>query len=261
MIEPLKQRRTIEIKGCVIGEGPSKAIISVMGKDLAECLDVIEEGKAGGVQMFEWRGDFNDSRRDSAAMVEQGKAIAAAVPEHPLLFTFRSTSQGGQDSLTAAEYVELNKALIEAEILDIVDIETWIGDDYMVELIELAHKHGVYAMPSYHNFRGTPSVEWMVGLMEHMWDLGADIAKCATMAKNYGDALRLMQATYEVGELYANGPMLTMAMGREGSITRLAGEYYGNDITFCALRASSAPGQVQVAQARQIMDALHEVLS
>ena len=116
-------------------------------------------------------------------------------------------------------------------------------------------------MPSYHNFRGTPSVEWMISLMEHMWDLGADIAKCATMAKNYGDALRLMQATYEVGELYANGPMLTMAMGREGSITRLAGEYYGNDITFCALRASSAPGQVQVAQARQIMDALHEVLS
>jgi 3-dehydroquinate dehydratase-1 len=55
--------------------------------------------------------------------------------------------------------------------------------------------------------------------------------------------------------------MLTMAMGREGSISRLAGEYYGNAITFCALRASSAPGQVQVAQARRIMDELHEVLS
>jgi 3-dehydroquinate dehydratase-1 len=131
----------------------------------------------------------------------------------------------------------------------------------MVELIELAHKHGVYAMPSYHNFRGTPSVEWMVGLMEHMWDLGADIAKCATMAKNYGDALRLMQATYECAELHANGPMLTMAMGREGSISRLAGEYYGNAITLCALRDASAPGQVAVAQARRIMDDLHEVLS
>jgi len=261
MIEPLRERKVLDIKGCKIGEGPSKAIISVMGADLQECLDVIEEGKASGVQMFEWRGDFNDSRHDPAAMVEQGKAISAALPEHPLLFTFRSKSQGGQDSLSAAEYVALNKALIEAEILDIVDIETWIGDDYMVELIELAHEHGVYAMPSYHNFRGTPSVEWMVSLMEHMWDLGADIAKCATMAKNFGDALRLMQATYEVRELYANGPLLTMAMGREGSISRLAGEYYGNDITFCALRASSAPGQVQVAQARRIMDELHEVLS
>ena len=261
MIEPLKERKVLDIKGCVIGEGPSKAIISLMGKDLAENLEVIEEGKAGGVQMFEWRGDFNDSRHDFAAMVEQGKAMAAALPEHPLLFTFRSTSQGGHDSFTAEEYVALNKALIEAEFLDIVDIETWIGDDYMVELINLAHEHGVYAMPSYHNFRGTPSVAWMVSLMEHMWDLGADIAKCATMAKDYGDALRLMEATYEVGKFYANGPMLTMAMGREGSITRLAGEYYGNDITFCALRASSAPGQVGVAQARRIMDEIHDVLS
>lgn len=261
MIEPLRERKVLDIKGCKIGEGPSKAIISVMGANLQECLDVIEEGKANGVQMFEWRGDFHDDRHDPAKMVEDGRAIAAAVPEHPLLFTFRSTSQGGQDSFSAEEYVALNKALIEAEILDIVDIETWIGDDYMIELINLAHEHGVYAMPSYHNFRGTPSVEWMIGLMEHMWDLGADIAKCATMAKNFGDALRLIQATYEVGELYANGPMLTMAMGREGSISRLAGEYYGNDITFCALRASSAPGQVGVVQARRIMDELHEVLS
>ena len=261
MVEPSKVKKTINIKGCEIGAGPSKAIISVMGANLQECLDVIEEGKANGVQMFEWRGDFNDSRRDNAAMVEQGKAISAALPEHPLLFTFRSTSQGGQDSLTAEEYVALNKALIEAEILDIVDIETWIGDEYVIELINCAHEHGVYAMPSYHNFRGTPSVEWLVSLMEHMWDLGADIAKCATMAFDYAGAIRLMAATDEVARLYANGPMLTMAMGRLGSITRLAGEFYGNDITFCALRASSAPGQVGVVQARRIMDELHDVLS
>lgn len=261
MVEPSREKKTITIKGCTIGEGPSKAIISVMGKDLAECLDVIEEGKKAGVQMFEWRGDFNDSRHDPAAMVEQGRAIAEALPEHPLLFTFRSTSQGGQDSFSADEYVALNKALIEAEILDIVDIETWIGDEKMLELIDDAHAHGVKAMPSYHNFRGTPSVEWMVQLMEHMWDLGCDIAKCATMATDFAGALRLMAATDEVARLYANGPLLTMAMGREGSITRLAGEYYGNDITFCALRASSAPGQVQVVQARRIMEDLHEVLS
>ena len=177
MIEPLRERKVLDIKGCKIGEGPSKVIISVMGKNLEECLDVVEEGKANGVELFEWRADFADCRHDAAAMVEMGKGIAAALPEHPLLFTFRSSSQGGQDSFDAAEYVALNKALIEAEILDIVDIETWIGDDYMVELINLAHDHDVYAMPSYHNFRGTPSVAWMVSLMEHMWDLGADIAK------------------------------------------------------------------------------------
>lgn len=251
----------ITIKGTALGEGSPKTIISVMGSTLDECLETIAEGKAAGVECFEWRGDFNDSRYDIDAMVEQGKAIAEALPEHPLLFTFRSVSQGGQDTLSVSQYVALNKALIEAGILDIVDIETWIGDAAVIELVECAHAHEVCALVSYHNFKGTPSVEWMVGLMTHMLDLGADIPKCAVMAHDAKDALKLLAATEEVRRLHTDGPMLTMAMGREGSISRLAGEYFGSDITFCSLAKSSAPGQVNVQLARKIMDELHEVLS
>lgn len=69
----------IKIKGTVLGEGVPKTIISVMGADVNECLSVIEKGKAAGVECFEWRGDFNASRRDPVAMVEQGKQIAAAL--------------------------------------------------------------------------------------------------------------------------------------------------------------------------------------
>ena len=52
-----------------------------------------------------------------------------------------------------------------------------------------------------------------------------------------------------------------MAMGREGSITRLAGELFGSAITFCSLEKASAPGQVQVKQAIRIMGDLHEVFA
>lgn len=251
----------IVIKGVALGEGSPKTIISVMGTTVEECLQTIDEGKQAGVECFEWRGDFNNSRRDSDAMVEQGRVIAAAVPEHPLLFTFRSESQGGNDTLSVEEYVELNRTLIEAEILDIVDIESWIGDAAVLDLVECAHQHGVKALISYHNFAGTPSKEWMVNLMTHMLDLGADIPKCAVMALNAHDALELLAATEEVRRLHTTGPMLTMAMGREGSISRLAGEYFGSDLTFCSLAQSSAPGQVDVKLARKIMDELHSVLS
>ena len=194
-------------------------------------------------------------------MVELGRKISAALPEHPLLFTFRSVSQGGNDTLTVPQYVALNKAIIEAEILDLVDIETWIGDEAVLELVKCAHEHGVYALVSYHNFAGTPSKEWMVNLMTHMLDMGADIPKCAVMAKDAADALKLLAATEEVRRLHTTGPTLTMAMGREGSITRLAGEYFGSDITFCSLAKSSAPGQVDVRLARTIMDELHSILA
>lgn len=253
--------KPIVIKGLSIGEGSPKTIISIMGANIDECLDVIAKGKEVGVQCYEWRADFNDSRRNPADMVEQGKQIYAALPNNPLLFTFRSVSQGGQDTLSVDEYVTLNKALIEAEILDMVDIETWIGDAAISELIACAQEHGVKTVVSYHNFVGTPPKEWMVDLMTHMLDLGADIPKCAVMAKDVRDAIAVMEATEEVRRLHTEGPLLTMAMGREGSITRLAGEYYGNSLTFCSLSASSAPGQVDAALARTIMDELHSVLN
>ena len=236
----------ITIKGMEIGAGAPKAIVSVMGKTLDECLSIIEEGKAAGVECFEWRADFNDARTDIRAMVEQGRALSAALPDHPLLFTFRSESQGGNDTFDVDSYVALNRALIESGSLDLVDIETWIGD-------------GV-AVVSYHNFAGTPSKEWMVGLMTHMLDLGADIPKCAVMALDSRDVLELLGATEEVKRLHTAGPVLTMAMGREGSISRLAGEFFGSDLTFCSLAESSAPGQVDVRTARKIMDEFHAIL-
>lgn len=250
----------MDIKGVMLGEGAPKTIISVMGKTTEECLDTIEKGKAAGVQLFEWRGDFSDVRNDPEAMVERGRAIAAAVPEHPLLFTFRSVAQGGNDTLAVADYVALNEALIEAEILDLVDIEIGIGDEAVKELACCAHAHGVKALISYHNFAGTPSKEWMVELMTHMLDLGADIPKCAVMAQDVRDAFALMAATEEVHRLHTDGPMLTMAMGKMGSITRIMGEYYGSSITFCSLEQSSAPGQVDVRLAREIIDGVHSIL-
>ncbi len=251
----------ITIKGMTIGQGAPKTIISVMGKDKAECLQTIEEGKVAGCDCFEWRGDFSDCRHDADAMIELGKAIASSVPNNPLLFTFRSTSQGGNDTFSVEEYVALNKALIEAEILDMIDIESWIGDTAIRELIECAKAHQVVTLVSYHNFAGTPSRQWLVNLMTHALDLGADIPKCAVMAKDAHDTLELLSATEEVRRLHTTGPLLTMAMGREGSISRLAGEYFGSALTFCSLSQSSAPGQVDVRLARTIMDELHSVLS
>ena len=100
----------------------------------------------------------------------------------------------------------------------------------------------------------------MVGLMTHMLDLGADIPKCAVMALGSRDVLELLGATEEVKRLHTAGPVLTMAMGREGSISRLAGEFFGSDLTFCSLSESSAPGQVDVRTARKIMDGFHAIL-
>lgn len=249
----------IDIKGIKLGEGRPKTIISLMGAKADENIELIKKGIEAGVECFEWRGDFAADVHDPQAMAQQSIEIGKALSNNPYLFTFRSTSQGGHLTIPVEEYIALNKAIIEAEAVDLVDIETWIGDPAVLELIECAKQHNVKTVISYHNFAGTPSVEWMVNLLTHMADLGADIPKIATMANSAQDALKLLAATEEMSRIHSDKPLLTMAMGREGSITRLVGELFGSAITFCSLEEASAPGQVQVMQAISIMDELHKV--
>lgn len=251
----------VEIKGMRIGEGRPKIIVSLMGANAQECLVTVEKALAAGVDCLEYRADFSRDVRDARLLAQGARTVAAALPENPLLFTLRTEGQGGKVALSADEYAALNRAVIEDGGVDLVDIETWIGDEAVRELVTCAHEHGMAAVVSYHDFVGTPARAWMVELLGHMVELGADIPKLAVMALDARDALALLAATEEASRTHAEVPFLTMAMGHEGSISRLTGELFGSAMTFCSLEQASAPGQVEVARARRMMEDLHEVLS
>ncbi len=249
----------VEIKGVRLGEGRAKVIISLMGSNTQENLEVIEKGKTAGVECFELRGDFAADVHDFASMAQQAKELNAVLSEYPFLFTFRSTDQGGQMTLPIEEYVALNKAVITSGGIDMVDIETWIGDEAVTELVNCAHENDVKTVISYHNFGGTPSKEWMVAEYTRMVNLGADIPKISPFAHTPQDTMALMAATEEATRIHFDNPVLAVSMGGAGSIARLAGEWFGSALTFCALGKASAPGQVEVSQGIRIMDDLSEV--
>ena len=112
---------------------------------------------------------------------------------------------------------------------------------------------------SHHDFEHTPDIECMRELLVRMAGLGADIPKLAVMARSAEDALRLLQATVLAGK-EIDTPLVTMAMGAEGAITRLVGEVFESSATFCALNDASAPGQVDLALAQRIMENLHDAI-
>lgn len=65
------------------------------------------------------------------------------------------------------------------------------------------------------------------------------------MAASPEDALTVMNATAKVRHYYSNRPMLTMAMGKWGVLTRITGEGFGSDLTFASVGGkASAPGQI-----------------
>jgi len=62
--------------------------------------------------------------------------------------------------------------------------------------------------------------------------MGADIPKMAVMPHNGQNVLDLMQATLLAKEKTGTKPLITMAMGDLGKITRIAGISFGSAVTF-----------------------------
>jgi 3-dehydroquinate dehydratase-1 len=89
-----------------------------------------------------------------------------------------------------------------------------------------------------------------------MKEVGADLPKIAVMPKTEADVETLLTATKEVANLLKT-PIITMAMGKLGEISRTSGEIYGSAITFGAVGTVSAPGQIDVFKLKEILEKVH----
>lgn len=244
------------VKNVHMGVGRPKTIVSLMDNTEQALLASAHKAVAAGADCVEWRADYASQALDFHALAHIGEALVTTLPRTPVIFTFRSTGQGGQRELPVSEYVALVRHIIANHAADLVDIELGIKDDAVRTLTREAHEQGIRAIVSHHDFARTPSTEHMTNTLVHMAALGADLPKLAVMAHSTSDCLRLLQATTRAHELLQQ-PVITMAMGSEGTLSRLVGEAVGSATTFCALNNPSAPGQVSLELAVRALDALH----
>ena len=147
--------------------------------------------------------------------------------------------------------------MVHSGLIDLIDVEVFIGDDYVKEMIHVAHKHNVFVVASNHDFDKTPPKSDIIYRLRKMQDLGADIPKIAVMPKTTDDVLTLLAATTEMNENYAEKPIITMSMAGLGAISRVSGITFGSSMTFGAAKNASAPGQLDVKELRYILDVLY----
>ena len=250
----------VEVRNLKLGEGIPKICVPLVGKTNEEIIEEAKFLKNVKFDLIEWRVDHYENVENLEKVKEIVKALREEVGETVILFTFRSKKEGGEIEVSDEYYAQLNKTVAETKLVDLVDVELFTGDEIVKDIVETAHNNGVKVVMSNHDFFKTPAKEEIISRLCKMQDLGADLPKIAVMPNTSEDVVTLLAATEEMSRIHSDKPLLTMAMGREGSITRLAGELFGSAITFCSLEAASAPGQVQVKQAIRIMDDLHEVL-
>lgn len=251
---------TVKVRNIEIGAGIPKVCVPIVGVTREEILAAGEQIKEIGADVVEWRVDWYEHVFDFPQVEETAKQLRGVLGETPLLFTFRTSKEGGEKAIETDAYVALNEAIARTGYVDLVDVEAFTGDEAVRQVIATAHDCNVKVVASNHDFHKTPDQAELVSRLRKMQDLGADIPKIAVMPQNKKDVLVLLAATEEMYSSYADRPIITMSMAGTGVISRLCGEVFGSALTFGAAGKASAPGQMGVEDLKTVLALLHKSL-
>lgn len=252
--------KPVMVRSVSIGTGRPKICVPLVAETENELYQKAKALKGGPWDLVEWRADWYGSGADPEQAVSGLSGLRAILGDRPILFTFRTKAEGGEQALAAGDYLALNRAAAESGLADLIDVELFSGladETRLRELMERAHALGVKVVMSSHDFEKTPPSEEITARLGRMAELGADVLKAAVMPKDRRDVLELLLATEEASRRFEQ-PLITMAMGGLGVITRVAGETFGSAVTFGSAGTASAPGQMDVGRLRDVLDALHE---
>ncbi len=205
------------------------------------------------VDIVEWRVDFFADALDPDAVLAVAGPVVAALAGKPVLFTFRTKGEGGEQAIEPASYVALCTRLIESGLVDAVDVELSFDAGAGDAVIEAAHEHGVAVVGSNHDFAATPPADEIVRRLVAMQERGCDVAKLAAMPTCRADLVTMLGATATMATEHADTPVLTMSMSGRGVITRIAAQVFGSCATFAIVGRGSAPGQVPVEDIQPVL--------
>lgn len=248
------------VRNVKIGEGIPKICVPIVGRTKEE---IIVEAKAlenVPMDLVEWRADWFEDICLFECVREVLSELRRILKDIPLIFTFRSVREGGEQSISLEEYAALNQLAIESGNVDLVDAELFSSEEVLEKIIVCAHEKNVKVIASNHDFEKTPQKDEMIARLCRMQDAGADILKIAVMPQTKEDVSTLLSATKEMAEKYAKQPVVAISMSELGVVSRLTGELYGSAITFGAAKKTSAPGQISVVELKRELESVHNSL-
>ena len=242
--------------------GLTRVIVPIVGTNAREAQDQAIEIADSDADMVEWRADclgeqakISHGRRMSR-LAETERVVALAsilrvlVAPKPLIFTWRTATEGGRGSrLADANYEDLTQAVIQAHAASLVDVE--VRHQASARLIETAHDYRIPVIGSWHDMVDTPPESIIVDRLAMIEQAGVDVVKLAVTPRRDDDVTALMNATAErSGD--AAVPLVTVAMGEMGLVSRVLGYIFGSQATFASMAGESAPGQPKLAELRRL---------
>jgi 3-dehydroquinate dehydratase I len=255
----MRQQSNIQVtvRDVIIGGERPLICLPLVAQTQTDLLAQVEAVLPLRPDLLEWRVDGYDDATESKECLAALRKLRKTLGNIPLIYTFRIREEGGMQEVDTMVRQKMITAALRSGDVDIVDIELCNPQPFIEAIIEEARTNGVKVILSHHNFTQTPTESFMIDKLRQAQAAGADIVKLAAMPQTYGDVLRLLTATNRARTEAVDVPIVTMAMGEEGVISRLAGGLFGSDITFAIGSKSSAPGQVPIDDLRTAMTLLY----
>lgn len=247
----------MKIKGIEIGMGRPLICVPVLERTKEEVIKEVEYLVKSEADMIEWRLDAFEHYTDYNEVREILQQIAPLLKKKPFLYTVRTEKQGGMALAEWEKLKDLHDLAAESECTDLIDLE-FFEEEHAAKRIREIQKKGKKIVASHHDLEGTPQVEVMRMLLDRMCEGGADIVKLVVTPKTPEDVLRLLAVTSEFHNENKETPIITVAMGKLGEISRVSGETFGSCVTFASHEKKSASGQFGLEEMRQTLAMLHE---
>ncbi len=236
------------------GTPPVKILSSVCGRNAEEMIEQAKAIEEAGADVIEWRADYFDEAGDWREAVRQMKAAVAK----PILYTFRTRAEGGVCTTPLSDTSYRKKVIeaIESGLFEAVDIE--IARGRAEQLVDAARQAGVTSIVSWHYL----DPEWLKAddvsddtfvRLAQMTEVNPDIVKIAVMPTKANDITYFMDSVALWTDTY-QPPVIAMCMGKVGALTRVGASAFGSCATFASAAQTSAPGQLDVATTRKLLE-------
>ncbi|EMD00886.1 hypothetical protein BAUCODRAFT_187934 [Baudoinia panamericana UAMH 10762] len=226
--------------------------------EIQDVLPVLEEVTCG-VDAVELRADLLVDRRSSDGMPSEEflidqVALLRSNTTLPLIFTLRSTSQGGRYPIEekTAEALRLYRVALRMGF-DFVDLELTAPEQ--IKKFVLAHRKMCNIIASHHDPRG--QLSWADGAedwiphFEQARSFG-DIVKLVGVAKSSKDNDDLKVFKSKVRNDDSDLPFIAMNMGEIGKMSRVTNGFM-TPVSHPALPTKAAPEQLSATEIRQVL--------
>jgi 3-dehydroquinate dehydratase-1 len=247
----------IQVDGRPLANGRLPAVCAPLVARTREALAAETRAVAAKQpDLLEWRVDFFAAIADTREVLAAAADLRAASRGIPVLFTRRCQREGGQAiPLSEDQVLALYEAVAASGTVDLMDFEMGNAGAHVAQVRALTRRHGLPLVLSFHDFQQTPPDADLRARFEQAHRLEADVAKVAVMPQSLEDVHRLLGATLHASRSLPI-PVISMAMGGMGAVTRLCGGVFGSALTFAVGAAASAPGQIAIDEVRAALAVL-----